>query len=36
MSQQDLLKRVIARLEDTGIAYMITGSVVSSLQAEPI
>jgi hypothetical protein len=35
MSQQDLLKRVIARLEDTGIAYMITGSVVSSLQGEP-
>lgn len=35
MSQQKLLKRVIQTLEQTGIQYMITGSVVSSLQGEP-
>lgn len=35
MSQQELLKRVIQALEDAGIEYMITGSVVSSLQGEP-
>lgn len=35
MSQQELLKKVIQVLEDAGIQYMITGSVVSSLQGEP-
>ncbi len=35
MSQQDLLKRVVAQLEERGIEYMLTGSVVSSLQGEP-
>ncbi len=35
MSQQDLLKRVVAQLEEAGIDYMLTGSVVSSLQGEP-
>ena len=35
MSQPELLKRVIRALEEAGIPYMITGSVVSSLQGEP-
>lgn len=35
MAQQDLLKRVVEVLEATGIDYMITGSVASSLQGEP-
>lgn len=35
MSQQDLLKRVVAALDRLGIDYMITGSVASSLQGEP-
>ena len=35
MSQQKLLKKVIQTLEQAGIQYMITGSVVSSLQGEP-
>ena len=35
MSQQELLKKVIQVLNQTGIQYMITGSVVSSLQGEP-
>ncbi|MBN1627639.1 MAG: hypothetical protein JW944_14035 [Deltaproteobacteria bacterium] len=35
MSQQELLKKVILALEHNGIQYMITGSVVSSLQGEP-
>lgn len=35
MSQQDLLKRVVAALERLGIGYMITGSIASSLQGEP-
>lgn len=35
MSQQELLKKVIQVLEQAGIQYMITGSVVSSLQGEP-
>lgn len=35
MSQQDLLKRVVAALERIGIDYMITGSIASSLQGEP-
>ena len=35
MSQQSLLKKVIQRLENLGIEYMITGSIVSSLQGEP-
>ena len=35
MSQPELLERVIQALEQAGIQYMITGSVVSSLQGEP-
>jgi hypothetical protein len=35
MSQQELLKKVIQALHQAGIQYMITGSVVSSLQGEP-
>ncbi|MFZ5632722.1 MAG: nucleotidyltransferase domain-containing protein [Bacillota bacterium] len=35
MSQQELLKRVIQALENTQINYMVTGSIVSSLQGEP-
>lgn len=35
MSQQELLKRVVQVLETAGIEYMLTGSVVSSLQGEP-
>ena len=35
MPQSELLKRVIARLQQAGIEHMLTGSVVSSLQGEP-
>ncbi|MBC8525383.1 MAG: hypothetical protein H8D22_00705 [Candidatus Cloacimonetes bacterium] len=35
MSQQELLKKVIQALNQAGIQYMITGSLVSSLQGEP-
>ncbi len=35
MSQQELLKKVIQALDQAGIQYMITGSLVSSLQGEP-
>lgn len=35
MSQQELLKKVITILEETGIPYMVTGSIASSLQGEP-
>jgi len=35
MSQQELLKKVVQTLEEAGIEYMLTGSVVSSLQGEP-
>ncbi len=35
MSQQELLKRVIASLDEAGIEYMLTGSLASSLQGEP-
>jgi len=35
MSQQELLKQVIQALDQAEIEYMITGSVVSSLQGEP-
>jgi hypothetical protein len=35
MSQPQLLKKVIVALEQAGIQYMLTGSVVSSLQGEP-
>jgi hypothetical protein len=34
MSQQELLKRVVQVLETAGIEYMLTGSVVSSLQGD--
>lgn len=35
MSQQELVRRVIGVLEEACIEYMMTGSVVSSLQGEP-
>ncbi|OFY62367.1 MAG: hypothetical protein A3H98_03330 [Bacteroidetes bacterium RIFCSPLOWO2_02_FULL_36_8] len=35
MSQPELLKKVITVLENNGIPYMLTGSVVSSLYGEP-
>lgn len=35
MPQQELLKRVVQVLGGAGIEYMITGSIVSSLQGEP-
>lgn len=35
MSQQELLKTVIQKLEAESIDYMLTGSFVSSLQGEP-
>ena len=35
MSQQELLKKVIRALESAGIEYMVSGSIVSSLQGEP-
>ncbi len=35
MSQPELLKKVIQTLDQAGVPYMITGSVVSSLQGEP-
>jgi hypothetical protein len=35
MSQQELLKRVVQVLDDLKIDYMLTGSMVSSLQGEP-
>lgn len=34
MSQQALLARVVAALEATGVPYMATGSIVSSIQGE--
>jgi hypothetical protein len=35
VSQQELLKRVVQTLTGAGIEYMLTGSLVSSLQGEP-
>ena len=35
MSQQELLKRVVAVLDSAAVPYMLTGSTVSSLQGEP-
>ena len=35
MSQQKLLKLVVETLDSAGIEYMLTGSVVSSLQGKP-
>lgn len=35
MSQQELLRKVVQALDQAGIQYLITGSVVSSLQGEP-
>ena len=35
MSQQELLKKLIKALEAAGIEYMVSGSLVSSLQGEP-
>ena len=35
MSQQELLRRVVAALDAAGADYMLTGSLVSSFQGEP-
>ncbi len=35
MSQQELLAQTVHALNDAGVEYMITGSVVSSFQGEP-
>ena len=35
LQPERLIRKVIQTLEDAGIAYMITGSVASSLQGEP-
>ena len=35
MSQPELLRLVVARLDEAGIEYMLTGSLASSLQGEP-
>lgn len=35
MSQQELLKLVVRVLEQSGVVYLITGSVASSAQGEP-
>jgi len=35
MSQKDFLTRLMAKLEDSGIPYMISGSLGSSLHGEP-
>jgi hypothetical protein len=35
MSQPELLKQVVEVLDRAGVPYMVTGSVVSSLQGEP-
>lgn len=35
MSQPELLKKVVTTLEEAGLEYMATGSIVSSLQGEP-
>jgi hypothetical protein len=35
MSQPQLLKQVVEALDRAGVPYMVTGSVVSSLQGEP-
>lgn len=35
MSQQELLTYVVRALDGAGIEYMVTGSIVSSLQGEP-
>ncbi|HEV3418065.1 MAG TPA: hypothetical protein VG056_14665 [Pirellulales bacterium] len=35
MSQPELLKRAVQALDDGGIEYMLTGSIVSSIQGAP-
>jgi hypothetical protein len=35
VSQQALLKRIVRALDGAGVPYMLTGSLVSSLQGEP-
>jgi len=35
MPQQELLRRVVEVLQRAGVPYMVTGSLVSSLQGEP-
>jgi hypothetical protein len=35
MSQQELVIRILRILEERGIRYMVTGSLVSSIQGEP-
>ena len=35
MSQPELLKRVIRKLESIGVEYMVTGAIASSMHGEP-
>lgn len=35
MSQQELLAKVVHTLEQLEIEYMVTGSIVSSMQGDP-
>ena len=35
MNQEDFLGRLVAKLEDAGIPYIISGSLGSSLHGEP-
>ena len=35
MNQEDFLERLVAKLEDAGIPYMISGSLGSTLHGEP-
>lgn len=35
MSEQSLLKRVVEALDEAGVAYLLSGSLASSLQGEP-
>ena len=35
MSQQELLRLVVQSLDDLDVEYMLTGSIVSSLQGGP-
>lgn len=35
MNQEDFLGRLVAKLEDAGIPYMISGSLGSTLHGEP-
>ncbi len=35
MAQQELLISVVRAIENAGVEYILTGSIVSSLQGEP-